>query len=104
MTPITERLDIGHPIIQAPMAGVQGSALAIAVSNAGGLGSLPCAMLIPDQMRAGLAAILAGTALLLQALGALPIGWDLVLPLMLIVVGAVTATTGILGAARAHHH
>ena len=33
------------PIIQAPMAGVQGSALAIAVSNAGGLGSLPCAML-----------------------------------------------------------
>lgn len=33
------------PIIQAPMAGVQGSALAAAVSNAGGLGSLPCAML-----------------------------------------------------------
>ena len=30
------------------MAGVQGSALAIAVSNAGGLGSLPCAMLRPD--------------------------------------------------------
>jgi len=35
------------PIIQAPMAGVQGSALAVAVSNAGGLGSLPCAMLHP---------------------------------------------------------
>jgi nitronate monooxygenase len=33
------------PLIQAPMAGVQGSALAAAVSNAGGLGSLPCAML-----------------------------------------------------------
>jgi nitronate monooxygenase len=33
------------PIIQAPMAGVQASALAIAVSNAGGLGSLPCALL-----------------------------------------------------------
>ena len=32
------------PIIQAPMAGVQGSALAVAVCNAGGLGSLPCAM------------------------------------------------------------
>ena len=30
------------------MAGVQGSALAIAVSNAGGLGSLPCALLIAD--------------------------------------------------------
>jgi nitronate monooxygenase len=39
------------PIIQAPMAGVQGSALAIAVSNAGGLGSLPCAMLSMDAMR-----------------------------------------------------
>ena len=31
------------------MAGVQGSALAIAVSNAGGLGSLPCALLSPEQ-------------------------------------------------------
>ena len=45
------------PIIQAPMAGVQGSALAVAVSNAGGLGSLPCAMLGPDAMRAELAAM-----------------------------------------------
>ncbi len=44
------------PIIQAPMAGVQGSALAVAVANAGGLGSLPCAMLGPDAMRAELAA------------------------------------------------
>jgi nitronate monooxygenase len=49
------------PIIQAPMAGVQGSALAIAVSNAGGLGSLPCAMLSLDAMRAELTAIAAGT-------------------------------------------
>ena len=48
-------------IIQAPMAGVQGSALAIAVSNAGGLGSLPCAMLAPDAMRKELAAIRAQT-------------------------------------------
>ena len=39
------------PIIQAPMAGVQGSALAIAVSNAGGLGSLPCATLSTDAMQ-----------------------------------------------------
>ena len=39
------RLALDVPIIQAPMAGVQGSALAIAVSSAGGLGSLPCAML-----------------------------------------------------------
>ena len=33
------------------MAGVQDSALTIAVSNAGGLGSLPCAMLRPDALR-----------------------------------------------------
>jgi len=49
------------PIIQAPMAGVQGSALAVAVSNAGGLGSLPCAMLSLDAMRSELAAIKAHT-------------------------------------------
>lgn len=54
-------LGIKHPIIQAPMAGVQGSALAIAVSNAGGLGSLPCAMLSVDQMRSELSAIRANT-------------------------------------------
>jgi nitronate monooxygenase len=49
------------PIIQAPMAGVQGSALAIAVSNAGGLGSLPCAMLSLDAMRDELTKITAQT-------------------------------------------
>ena len=49
------------PLIQAPMAGVQGSALAIAVSNAGGLGSLPGAMLSLDAMRAELALIRAQT-------------------------------------------
>jgi nitronate monooxygenase len=43
------------------MAGVQGSALAIAVCNAGGLGSLPCAMLAPDAIRREIAAIKAGT-------------------------------------------
>jgi nitronate monooxygenase len=49
------------PIIQAPMAGVQGSAMAIAVSNAGGLGSLPCAMLSIETMRNELSAIRAHT-------------------------------------------
>jgi len=39
------------PIIQAPMAGAQDAALALAVSAAGGLGSLPCAMLGPDTLR-----------------------------------------------------
>jgi nitronate monooxygenase len=44
------------------MAGVQGSALAIAVSNAGGLGSLPAAMLTPDGLRDEISAISAGTS------------------------------------------
>lgn len=55
-------LGIDVPIIQAPMAGVQGSALAVAVSNAGGLGSLPCAMLTPDGIRDELATIRARSA------------------------------------------
>src|ERR1700753_4276740 len=54
-------LGVELPIIQAPMAGVQGSALAIAVSNAGGLGSLPCAMLTAATLRRELATIRAGT-------------------------------------------
>jgi nitronate monooxygenase len=49
-------LGIELPIIQAPMAGVQGSALALAVSSAGGLGSLPCAMLSLDAVRNELSA------------------------------------------------
>jgi len=55
-------LGVELPIIQAPMAGSQGSALAIAVSNAGGLGSLPCAMLGPDQIRAEISAFTAATS------------------------------------------
>lgn len=54
-------LGIEVPIIQAPMAGVQGSELALAVSNAGGLGSLPCAMLGTDELRAELETLAAGT-------------------------------------------
>lgn len=54
-------LGIELPIIQAPMAGAHGSALAVAVSNAGGLGSLPCALLGPEAMRSELAAIKART-------------------------------------------
>jgi len=58
---LQQLLGIELPIIQAPMAGVQGSALAVAVSNAGGLGSLPCAMLGPEAMRDELATIKAQT-------------------------------------------
>jgi nitronate monooxygenase len=39
------------PIIQAPMAGVAFSEMVIAVSEAGGLGSLACAMLTAPQIR-----------------------------------------------------
>jgi nitronate monooxygenase len=49
------------PLIQAPMAGFHGAALAIAVCKAGGLGSLPCAMLTVEAMRKELAAIRAAT-------------------------------------------
>jgi nitronate monooxygenase len=44
------------------MAGAQGSALAVAVCNAGGLGALPCAMLDIGAMRAEILAIRAGTS------------------------------------------
>lgn len=58
---LQQLLGIELPIIQAPMAGVQGSALTVAVCNAGGLGSLPCAMLGPEAMRSELASIKAQT-------------------------------------------
>src|SRR3990167_5945392 len=61
MKTLTDLLHTEFPLIQAPMAGVQGAALAIAVSNAGGLGSLPCAMLAPDALQRELAALSAGT-------------------------------------------
>ncbi|MGN6209510.1 NAD(P)H-dependent flavin oxidoreductase [Asticcacaulis sp.] len=48
---ILDLLGIGLPIIQAPMAGANGAEMAIAVSQAGGLGSLPCALLSPEQVR-----------------------------------------------------
>ncbi|MDQ3410746.1 MAG: nitronate monooxygenase [Chloroflexota bacterium] len=47
---IQDLFGIELPIIQAPMAGAVGEAMAIAVSEAGGLGSLPCAMLSPDEV------------------------------------------------------
>ena len=49
--------NIEKPIIQAPMAGVQDYRLAAAVSNAGGLGSLPCAMLGAEALREELKAL-----------------------------------------------
>jgi nitronate monooxygenase len=54
-------LGIELPVIQAPMAGFGGSALTVAVSNAGGLGSLGCATFGLDALRQELAAIRAQT-------------------------------------------
>ncbi len=55
-------LGIELPILQAPMAGVQDSALAIAVSNAGGLGALPCAMLDANAVCKQVEILRAGTS------------------------------------------
>lgn len=54
---LLELLNIEFPIIQAPMAGANGSAMVIRVSAAGALGSLPCAMLDAEKMRAELGII-----------------------------------------------
>lgn len=61
--PVTllDLLGIELPLVQAPMAGSNGSALAVAVSRAGGLGSLPCAMLSPHDIRVELGAIRTAT-------------------------------------------
>ncbi|MBL8548712.1 MAG: nitronate monooxygenase [Hyphomonadaceae bacterium] len=50
MQNLLSRLGVEIPIIQAPMAGAQGVELAIAVAEAGGLGSLPCAMISPEEI------------------------------------------------------
>lgn len=47
---LIELLGIEIPIVQAPMAGAQDWELVAAVSKAGGLGSLPCAMLAPEKI------------------------------------------------------
>jgi nitronate monooxygenase len=56
-TRLTKLLAIESPIVQAPMAGVAYGALAAAVAEAGGLGSLACASLDADRVRAEWAAI-----------------------------------------------
>lgn len=53
------RLGIDIPIIQSPMAGTQDWELALAVSEAGGLGSIPCGMLGPEQVKTEIESYLA---------------------------------------------
>ena len=54
MHPKWTALSWQHTIVQAPMAGSQGSALALAVCQAGGMGSLPGAMLGHEALSAEL--------------------------------------------------
>jgi nitronate monooxygenase len=49
------------PIIQAPMAGATTPEMVVAVSNAGGRGSLPSALYSESQLRAALDTVRAGT-------------------------------------------
>ena len=49
-TKLCELFDVKYPIILSPMAGSAGPALAIAVCEAGGVGSLPCASLTLDEI------------------------------------------------------
>jgi nitronate monooxygenase len=57
---IRDLLQTELPLIQAPMAGVQTSRLALAVGEAGGLGSLPAAMLALPALQEELKALAAG--------------------------------------------
>jgi nitronate monooxygenase len=50
-SPLLERLDVRVPIIQAPMAGVSSPAMAAAVSDSGGLGSLGVGAMNANQAR-----------------------------------------------------
>jgi nitronate monooxygenase len=62
MNPFCERLGLSYPLIQAPMAGVSTPALAVAVSEAGALGSLAAAALPrPEALAQQLAALAAAT-------------------------------------------
>ena len=54
---LLDLLGVELPIVQAPMAGATDAAMAVAVSESGGLGSLPCALLTPERTRAAIGTI-----------------------------------------------
>lgn len=58
---LCDLFDIEHPIIQAPMALTDTPALASAVSNAGGLGSLGCGEMAPAEISRAISNIRLGT-------------------------------------------
>jgi nitronate monooxygenase len=59
---VLDLLGIEHPILLAPMAGPGTAELAIAVAEAGGLGSLACALSTPEQIRRDLGIVRQRTA------------------------------------------
>src|SRR5689334_12878571 len=56
-TRLTEMLQLRVPIVQAPMGGVAGHRLAIAVCKAGGLGLLPIWPMPPEAAKEALSAV-----------------------------------------------
>ncbi len=60
-TDLAELLEIEHPIIQAPMAGEATPEMAIAVSNAGGLGGLGCSFMTIDELESNVSQLRQGT-------------------------------------------
>jgi len=61
MNTLAQRLNVDRLLLQAPMAGSQGSALALAVCGAGGIGALPAAMLTPEALVQELTTLSQGT-------------------------------------------
>jgi nitronate monooxygenase len=59
---LIELFGIEHPILLAPMAGPGTPDLAVAVADAGGLGSLACALATPEQIRRDLGIVRQRTA------------------------------------------
>ena len=62
MSRLLEDLGARVPIVQAPMAGAGGVALAAAAIRAGALGSLPCALLSAEQIAAQVAEVRDGAS------------------------------------------
>lgn len=60
-TALTELLGLRHPIVQAPLGGSAGGALALAVSRAGGLGMLGAAFGDPEWLDREAPIVAAGT-------------------------------------------
>ena len=62
MNSLAQRLNVDRLLLQAPMAGSQGSALALAVCQAGGIGALPAALLTPEALVQELTTLSQGTS------------------------------------------